>query len=314
MVENPVSKSPFNFACPICHTSLATYGVDTLRCPEDSTVFSKENGVWCFLPPERQGYYRQFIQEYEFIRQAEGRASTNPAYYRALPFRDLTGRWQKDWSVRSRSFETLIQHVIEPLEKQHSPVMKILDLGAGNGWLSYQLSKRGHHVAAVDILTNDFDGLGTFIHYDASWTPVQAEFDHLPFSNSQVNLIIFNASFHYSTDYAVTLREALRVMTDTGMLVILDSPVYHDPGSGQQMVLERETQFKQRYGFASNALQSENFLTGQRLHQLAVELGLHWRIFTPFYGVRWSVRPLLARLRGHREPAQFAIISGRRNA
>ena len=313
MVENPVSDSPFTFACPICHTLLATYGVDAFCCPKDGLVFSKENGIWCFLPPDRQGYYRQFIQEYEFIRQAEGRASSDSAYYRALPFRDLTGRWQKDWSIRSRSFESLIQHTVGSLEK-NSPTMKILDLGAGNGWLSYQLSRRGHQVAAVDILTNDFDGLGTYIHYDSSRIPVQAEFDHLPFIDSEIDLIIFNASFHYSMDYTVTLKEALRILTDTGTLVILDSPVYRDPSSGHQMVREREAQFELRYGFASNAIPSENFLTYQRLRELAVEVGLRWRIFFPFYGIRWSVRPWFARLRGRREPARFALITGMQNA
>ena len=58
-----------------------------------------------------------------------------------------------------------------------------------------------------------------------------------------------------------TLRELLRVLRQGGTLVILDSPMYSDPTSGQRMVQEREARFLQTYGFASNALACEHFLT-----------------------------------------------------
>ena len=35
---------------------------------------------------------KQFLQDYGKIRAAEGRASSDSEYYRALPFADLTGR------------------------------------------------------------------------------------------------------------------------------------------------------------------------------------------------------------------------------
>jgi SAM-dependent methyltransferase len=171
----------------------------------------------------------------------------------------------------------------------------------------------------VDLLVDAFDGLGTHIHYDVPFTPVQAEFDRLPFDAGQADLAIFNASLHYSTNYEITLREALRVLQRDGCLVILDSPIYHDPSSGKQMVQEREKQFEQKYGFASNAIPSENFLTFERLDQLGAALGLRWEQVKPFYGWRpalrdwrWALRPWVARLRGSREPAQFLIVVGRR--
>ena len=78
------------------------------------------------------------------------------------------------------------------------------------------------------------------------------------------------------------------------------------------MVCEREAAFTQAYGFPSNALPSENYLTQQRLRELAEALRLHWKFIQPFYGWRWHLRPLVARLRGRREPARFAVIVGRR--
>jgi hypothetical protein len=43
---------------------------------------------------------------------------------------------------------------------------------------------------------------------------------------------------------------------------------------------------------------------------LAAALSLRWRFIQPWYGLRWALRPWLARLRGHREPATFQLIIG----
>ena len=79
------------------------------------------------------------------------------------------------------------------------------------------------------------------------------------------------------------------------------------------MVQEREEQFKEKYGLASDNLQSENYLTYSRLKELAQALNLRWKFITPFYGFRWMSRPLLAKVRGRREPAQFHLLVGRKN-
>jgi len=300
----------WGFVCPACRAPLEAPTPDQRRCPTDGSVYRRVDGIWHFLTPERETFFRQFMREYETVRRAEGRGSDDPAYYRALPFEDLTGRFCDQWRIRAGSFRALVDRILRPLEAAHVRPLKILDLGAGNGWLSHRLTGRGHQVAAVDLLTNAFDGLGAHVYYDCAFTPVQAEFDRLPFDRGQADLAVFNASFHYSTNYETTLRETLRVLRPDGRLVILDSPVYHDPASGRQMVREREAQFQEQYGFPSNAIPSENFLTFDRLAQLEATLGLRWEWVKPFYGWRWALRPWWARLRGRREPAQFLLIVG----
>ncbi len=303
----------FAFACPACHTPLEMLTLDEQRCPADGRVYRLINGIWRFLLPEREAYFEQFMAEYETVRRAEGRGSDDPAYYRALPFEDRTGRFSDDWRIRARSFETLVEKVVRPLEAERDRRLKILDLGAGNGWLSNRLAQRGHAVAAVDLLTNAFDGLGAHVHYDVDFAPVQAEFDRLPFVEDQADLAVFNGSLHYATDSEVTLREALRVLRDGGRPVIVDSPVYHDAASGEKMVQEREAQFEEAYGFPSNAIPSENYLAYDRLGELADALGLSWEIHESFYGWRWHFKPWKARLLGHREPAKFLVIVGQCN-
>ena len=343
-MNNPAE---FEFACPICQARLDPISPNEFHCAVDGTAFLRIDGIWRMMCPERSAHYDRFVKEYEAVRQAEGRGSDDSAYYRALPFADLTGRMTADWRIRTASFRALIDHVIAPLEgasaiandsrsvisskrsdreissssneisrfaKNDRPALKILDLGAGNGWLSYQLAKRGHAVGAVDLLTNNRDGLGAHIHYDLSFTPIQAELDHLPLAGNQIDIVIFNSSLHYSVNYETTLCEAWRVIKANGRVVILDSPVYSDAESGKEMVHERQEQFLRAYGFPSNSIASENFLTHKRLHALATSTSTEWRFVKPTYGWRWAIRPWIARVRGRREPAQFMLIVGTRIA
>jgi SAM-dependent methyltransferase len=255
----------------------------------------------------------QFVREYRTVRRAEGWGSHEPEYYRALPYRDLTRRFEAIWRIRARSYDVFVHTVLRPLELGGS--LRILDLGAGSGWLAYRLRQRGHHVLAMDLLEDDLDGLGAIAHYTVARTglwPVVAEFDRLPLPDAQADIAIFNASLHYSTDYCRTLRESLRVLGPRGTLVILDSPMYSDPNSGVRMVHERETRFRATYGFASDALPHEHFLTPQKLATVAEELHIHWQIFQPRLDPRTTVSRRFNGLRARREPASFPVVVGTR--
>lgn len=301
------------FVCPRCQATLDRNAPDRVTCPRDGLEFRQADGIWRFLLPESEAHYGRFMADYEAVRRSEGRGSTSANYYRALPFKDLSSQHSSDWAIRARSFNVLVKNVLTRLQIPLGRSLKILDLGAGNGWLSNRLSAQGDRVFAVDLSVNEQDGLGAWKYYEHSFTPIQAEFNHLPVMDRFADAVIFNASFHYSENYAETLTEALRVLSTAGRIVIMDSPVYRRGDSGEKMVVERETQFKEKYGFASDNLQSENYLTYARLDQLARELALTWKRITPFYGLSWILRPLMAGLLRRREPAKFHLIVGRKN-
>lgn len=290
--------------CPRCMGELTLEAPDQLRCEKEALDFRQVDGVWRFLLPERESYYARFITDYERVRRFEGRFSAEASYYRALPFEDLSRRFSADWKIRAASFRALAKILPER--------SIVLDVGAGNGWLSNRLSLVGHTVCAVDLLVNAEDGLGAWKYYESTFTPIQAEFVNLPIPDSSADVVIFNASLHYSESYEQSLVESLRVLRPDGMLVIMDSPVYHDADSGQKMVMERKQQFLSRYGVASDAIQSEGFLTYERMQALGQSLGVRWQHIVPFYGIGWALRPLISRLRGKREPAQFGLWLGRR--
>ncbi len=316
MIEAPLHSTldvaaPLAWACPICRTDLVVQDAAAC-CAVCDAVYARREAIWRFLPPPRQDVYAQFLREYQIVRRGEGWGRADARYYRALPAASRRDPNRAVWRLRARSLRVFEKQIVHPLEQQSAYPLTILDLGAGNGWLAHRLARRGHLVAAVDLQTDALDGLGAHVHYDAVFTLVQAEFDRLPFAKNQFDLAIFNGALHYARDYATTLAEALRVLRPEGRLVVLDSPVYHDAHSGVRRVREREARFRQTYGFASDALACEHFLTWRRLDTLAATLEIAWQVFTPRYDWRWKLRGTLARLRTGCEPASFPLLLGAR--
>lgn len=294
------------FVCPKCKEALTQTRDSELTCLQDNLTFEKREGIWRFLLPEREKYFEPFMREYQQVREAEGRKLDNSDYFQALPFKDLSHTRPWDWSIRAISYRALIKQALAEMET--GQVLNILDLGAGNAWLSNRLAQRGHQVSALDLHTNDWDGLGAIRHYAVEFKAVQAEFDFLPYESGSLDLIIFNAAFHYSEDYLRTLNEAQRCLVDQGRIVVMDTPIYRDPASGEQMVAEREAYFLEQVGFRSNQLDSQNFLTVSQIQVLAEESGLKVKVESVNYGLQWALRPWLAKLRGAREPAEFRLI------
>lgn len=303
--------------CPSCRRDVGKIPSDNslhsgalATCPRCSFWIRNDRGIWMALTPERQLHYRKFMQDYERIRSLEGRGSADAEYYLALPFKDLTGKNAKQWQIRSRTYQCLQQRILPELEARYGR-MRILDLGAGNCWLSYQLASRGHHPVAVDLLVNEADGLGAARHYAGRlalcFPRFQAEMDRLPFADSQFDCAIFNASFHYSEDYVSTLSEVIRCLTPGGTVIIADSPWYAHEESGQKMLLERRSMFEKKFGTPSDNIPSREYLTDESLRTLEKTLGFTWRIYRPAYGLRWALRPVVAKLRRRREPSRFRI-------
>lgn len=307
------SGTAIRWACPRCRGQL-NVEEGGYRCLRDDLFFAPRDGIWRFLLPERKKFYAQFIDQYQQVRCDEGWGADEAAYYRALPFADPSRRHTGIWRIRARSFETLLKEVVDSLAAKRTRPLKIVDLGAGNGWLSYRLAKGSHQLMAVDLLTNRVDGLRAHSHYDVPFTPVQAEFDRLPIDFEQADLVIYNGALHYSTSYRRTLTEGLRILRADGRIVIMDSPIYQDPASGDRMVQERQEQFARFYGFTVPALPSKGYLTLNRLASLASELALQWTYLDPGYGWRWKGRQWLSKLRSRREPATFLVVVGRRKS
>jgi ubiquinone/menaquinone biosynthesis C-methylase UbiE len=257
------------------------------------------------------GARQQFLRDYAIIRAAEGRGSTNQGYYRSLPYRDVSGRNVEQWQIRARSYRYFERCLLPTVESQFQRPLDVLDLGAGNGWMSFRLRERGHRAVALDIFCDSFDGLGALPNYPVPIPGIAAEFDALPVASTSVDLAIFNSSFHYSADYRLTLGEIRRCLRPEGSVVIMDTSLYCKHEHGELMRQERRAYFSRKYGFASDALGSVEFLDREELSNLAREMKMQLHCYEPWYGWRWALRPWRARMTGKRPPSRFVILTGR---
>ncbi len=301
--------------CPACGAGMEELGVSGDAgelCSSCGFQLENTDGIMCALPPHRRNTYARFLEEYLFIRRAEGRGTEEAAYYLALPFQDLTGRNSGQWSIRAITYRFFDREILPQFESDRP--LDILDLGAGTGWLSYRLAQRHHLPVAVDILTDSMDGLGAARHYWAqlvqSFPLIAAEFDNLPFADGQFDLAVFNSSLHYSIDYSRTLTETKRCLKPGGRVVVLDSPIYRRPEHGRLMREERHRYFKAKYGFRSDSIPSIEFLDDGTLEDLAGRLHLSWKMYRPWYGWRWHLRPWKAAVKRTRPPSRFGILVG----
>jgi SAM-dependent methyltransferase len=256
-------------------------------------------------PPNLTDRLRRFRTAYGVARAREGRGGE--AELLELPY-VTHGPLAKEWSVRARSFDALDGRWLREREK------RILDLGAGNGWLCYRTARSGHQPVAVDVRIDSVDGLaaagGYRPHLKTLFPRVAASFEGLPFRTDSFDVGIFNASLHYALDLEAVLREVTRVVVAGGGIFIIDSPFYRSEEVGHQMVEEKRRSAGRQFGDLAEDLAGLpfiEFLTPRRLEEASSRLGLAWTRHRVWYPLWYELRPVVALLRRRRPPSRFDV-------
>jgi SAM-dependent methyltransferase len=254
----------------------------------------------------------RFRSAYGAHRASEGR-DLDPASMRQLPYL-AAGPLAKQWAVRARTFDAFVKRILRPMAQQSLCPLRVLDLGAGNGWLSWRVALDGHEAVALDVRDDHVDGLGAAEAYlesvNGRFSRVVASFESLPIAAGGFDLVVFNASLHYAIDLATTLREARRVTHAGGRIVILDSAFYAREADGELMLAEKRREAAARFGERADVLMSLPFieyLTPARLEAASGQLGLEWIRHRVRYPLWYELRPLAARIRGRRAPSRFDL-------
>lgn len=254
----------------------------------------------------------RFRRDYAGHRAAEGRGGTDIG---ELPYLSH-GRHARQWAVRARTFEAFLRHVVAPMHRALGRPLDVVDLGAGNGWLSWRLAGNGHRCTAVDIRDDQVDGLGAGRERlsERGVATLVSSFDVLPLADDCADIAVFNASLHYSTLLGATLAEAARVVRPTGRIAILDSPFYPSEDQGRAMVDEKRRLGRRRFGDRADSLLGLpfiEFLTKQRMDEASAPLGLEWKRRRVAYPLWYELRPQVAFLTGKRRPSRFDLWVGR---
>jgi SAM-dependent methyltransferase len=246
-----------------------------------------------------------FASEYARYRAEEGRGYATTQLLQLPYLKD--GPHVSQWAIRARTFDAFMAKVLRPAAaRQHRP-LDVLDLGAGNGWLSYRVALEGHRAFALDIRNDSVDGLGAsapFRRAAPSMECLVAPFDTIPLSRASVDMAVFNASLHYATDLRAVLREAVRITRPGGQIAILDTPFYARESDGLAMVGEKRMRFGDRARVLMD-LPFIEFLTRERLREALPELA--WTRHRVRYPLAYELRPLMAFLKGKRRPSRFDL-------
>jgi SAM-dependent methyltransferase len=291
------------FACPDCAAELVPDEASRAACERCATAYEPRDGIWRFLSETRRAAGEPFARQYRLVRGREGYRVTSADYYRALPDVDADDPRSAQWTVRRESYDHLRHLAI----LSSGRAARVLDLGAGNAWLSHRLAAGGHAAVALDMLDDDADGLGATRMYATPFTAVQADFDALPFAPGQFDLVVFNGSLHYAPDADGTMTRARTMLAPAGSIVVMDSPLFERDGDGRAMVEEMVRHFERDYGLSDVVRPGAGYLTFSTLSAIAARLDMRVHFSASNGPLRWRLRRRLGGLKLRRRPASFGV-------
>ena len=207
--------------CPRCRERLAVekfLPAPLLHCLACAARYPVIDNIPALVIPDHKEAVADFCRKYDALRLQEGWASETPNYYQSLPFRDLSGKHHQEWQLRVASFRLLQKWLEENCNKTR---LRILDIGAGSGWMSRELAEN-HDVLALDANAGAHGLAAAQRHFMA----VQAELEHLPLAANSFDLAIANASLHYTRNVETVFEKISRVLRPGAKLIVMDSPTY----------------------------------------------------------------------------------------
>ncbi|MGH2408836.1 MAG: class I SAM-dependent methyltransferase, partial [Chloroflexota bacterium] len=294
------------FACPACHT-----------------VYSAVHGLPCLMVEGDLRTAEPFLRHYETVRDGEG--SPLPLeIVRGLPElppnsypREMTTLWRR----RRQAYERLITSM-RWRASTGGASLKVLDLGAGNGWLSWRLHGLGHQVVATDICLSPHHGLGMarrvagtqgMVGDEPRFICVQASMERLPFVDQQFDLVIAAASLHYARSITRAVREAARVLIPGGALILIYTPIYETTRAGVTVVARRLAEQRTRFGSEGGGTAGQGFLVRADLRRTFHLAGLRYQEIAVHGALRATAggfRRWVRRARHRRESAIMPLVLG----
>jgi len=281
------------FACPVCHV-----------------VYASVEGVPCLMVDGDLREAEPFLRHYETVRDGEG-SSLPLEIVRGLPGlppnsypREVSALWRR----RQQAYQRLIA-LLRRRTSTGGASLNVLELGAGNGWLSWRLHGLGHHMVATDICLSPDHGLGMAQRVASTsetagdrpaFVCVQATMERLPFVDRQFDVVLAAASLHYARSVTRAVREAARVLAPGGALILVDTPLYEKAAAGQIVVARRLAEQRTRFGTEGAGTAGHYFLVRpdlRRTFHLAglryQEIAVHGTLRSTAGGVRrWGRRAL----------------------
>ncbi|MEO8067940.1 MAG: class I SAM-dependent methyltransferase [Flavobacteriales bacterium] len=188
-----------------------------------------------------------FLKAFRDHRTVTGERLMEPGMYNRLPESGMDhdpGLWQ------------LRQYDLELLREPHALVndslkdrpLRVLDVGAWNGWLSHRLAAMGHRVTATDVFTDAHDGLGAVQHYPAKFEAVQADQERLQLFDGPFDLIIAQRCMGFMVDITRSIGQMKSLLSPGGTLFLSGLNVYRNPRTIRSRLAQTALRFTEQHG------------------------------------------------------------------
>jgi len=283
------------FTCPQCR-ALLSQALAGERCACGFLIRNLD-GVFDLLSEADAAASEPFLEIYERVRRDEQWGGDDLD----LPFR--AKRHRDIWNIRKRSFRAL-ESAIGTVPRGIA-----VDVGAGNCWLTRYLDRWGFNAIALDINNSSADGLQAgqrYLDQGATFHRIRGSMEHAPLDANCVQLLVANASFHYSSDFESLLSEFRRVLVNGGVVALLDTPFYENAIDGERMVAQRVKEFSEKYSIDEAMSRRSSYLTFRRLRELAASVDMSLTIQHVWPGWPRRYREIRGRLAGQ-QIAQFPL-------
>ena len=138
---------------------------------------------------------------------------------RMLPAVPQGHPYYEEWRARQASLKRLISFL-----SKEQPQGKVLDLGCGNGWMSYALVQKGFEVCGLEVNTQEIEQAARVFEHDRlHWIRGNVE-ENLPIG--PFDAIIISAALQYFPDPAALMRHLKSYLNHGGGIMVMDTFLY----------------------------------------------------------------------------------------
>jgi|GEM_PF-958561 SAM-dependent methyltransferase len=166
--------------------------------------------------------YQHKEQAYLKVRNREGRVYPD-AVLRMLPEVPDGHTYAAEWKHRRKTFERLLTYL---KQRFGGNKLSILDVGCGNGWMSYNLAQAGHDVCAVDLNLLELQQAARVFGSSGNqqWIYADVLQDEIP--GAPFDVVVMAASYQYFAELDLLTNRLKKLLAPGGEIHIVDSMVY----------------------------------------------------------------------------------------
>lgn len=222
--------------CPQCEKPLDA----GWRCA-DGHAWPEIGGVRRLINADFARTLDPFLESFTQYRHEREERIMEPAIFPRLPESGLDldpGLWR----LRVMDLDLVRQWIGE------RQALRILDVGAWNGWLSHRLAAMGHEVTAVDAFTDPLDGLGAVVHYPAKFMAIQCDQERLDLLDGPFDLIVAQRCMGYMVDIAHSIGQMRSLLAPGGTAILTGLNIFRNTGLIRAHFAQSSQRFREQFG------------------------------------------------------------------